>query len=592
MRLLDFAETTLRYLASLAFSDYRSRCETPSPKVEGLLERLGNRNLTFGRHLELLRVSATAIPDPLIPLPEDLPEAQTENLRRFGSALDALQAAVGGLSPGSPASAVDVATYVQRGLAGEAVNLDWWRGWERLVWYRNQVVHAGANNWPFHNEGYVEIMGPLLHQALVDLITQPAIAEAILAHPLASVTLIEQSDAGGFANWMCGEERGEWFEKEIVTEAPITDRWTSEHWHGTTASTYILSVLDGWSIRGLFWDLANGLPPVMNMRAAESTEVSSPLKEAPRRSRMVKDCEGRGTAPGTCGEFAQGILVDGTPFHVTCPINKSATVVAKLGPADKSSIIGLSEHHRKLGLAIDYTLELLDLGTVEVVVRHWSDLDIAKGMGSSTADVLSGIRAIAAAAGEELDIVTQGKLAAKVESSDGSMYPGIAAVNHKTCELIDVWDWYPEFVIVMLVPNDIVNTPSISFAGQQALASEYQNLLENMNQAIADRSIVDFARESTRSAIMNNQFLLNPYSRILSDRLEDFGALGVNVGHTGTVCGLLFANTDKGRVKASDAYLEMRRLFPDLKDVKVVTTPYCGASSGDDGGQADEARDR
>jgi L-threonine kinase len=268
-------------------------------------------------------------------------------------------------------------------------------------------------------------------------------------------------------------------------------------------------------------------------------------------------------------------------------------VVAKLRPADRSSIVGLSEHHRKLGLAIDYTIELLDLGSVEVVVRHWSDLDIAKGMGSSTADVLSGIRAIAAAAGEELDVVTQGELAAKVESSDGSMYPGIAAVNHKTCELIDVWDWYPEFVIVMLVPNDIVNTPSISFAGQQELATEYQQLLESMNQAIADRSIVDFARESTRSAIMNNQFLLNPFSRMLSDRLEDFGALGVNVGHTGTVCGLLFANTEDGRVKASDAYLEMRRLFPDLKDVKVVTTPYCGGpSSSEDGGQADEAGDR
>lgn len=276
---------------------------------------------------------------------------------------------------------------------------------------------------------------------------------------------------------------------------------------------------------------------------------------------------------------------------MTCPINKSATVVAKLRPAEKLTVIGLGEHHRKLGIAIDHTVEQLELGPVEVVVRHWSDLDIAKGMGSSTADVLSGIRAIADAAGEELDVVTQGQLAAKVESSDGSMYPGIAAVNHKTCELVKVWNWYPEFVIVMLVPEDVVNTASISFAGQEALAAEYQGLLENMSRAIDDRSIADFARESTRSAIMNNRFLLNPFSRKLSDRVEEFGALGVNVGHTGSVCGLLFANTEDGRVKASDAYLEMRRLFPDLKDVKVVTTPYCGAvPSADGGGQTGEAR--
>jgi uncharacterized protein involved in propanediol utilization len=88
-------------------------------------------------------------------------------------------------------------------------------------------------------------------------------------------------------------------------------------------------------------------------------------------------------------------------------------------------------------------------------------------MGSSTADVLAGIRAIAGAVDQELDASAEGMLAAKVESSDGSMYPGIAAVNHKTCELVKAWDWYPEFVIVMLVPHDSVDTHSISFAGQE-----------------------------------------------------------------------------------------------------------------------------
>jgi uncharacterized protein involved in propanediol utilization len=60
--------------------------------------------------------------------------------------------------------------------------------------------------------------------------------------------------------------------------------------------------------------------------------------------------------------------------------------------------------------------------------------------------------------------------------------------------------------------------------------------------------------------------------------LAEFGALGLNVGHTGTVCGLLFANDDPGREAASEASLEMSRQFPDLKDVKVVTTPYCEAA--------------
>ena len=85
----------------------------------------------------------------------------------------------------------------------------------------------------------------------------------------------------------------------------------------------------------------------------------------------------------------------------------------------------------------------------------------------------------------------------------------------------------------------------------------------------------EFAEQSTRSAVMNDEFLLNPYSRNLRSRLDEFGALGLNVGHTGTVCGLLFANTDAGRAAASEASLEVSRQFPDLKDVKVVTTAYC-----------------
>ncbi|HEY8502562.1 MAG TPA: hypothetical protein VIL21_07730, partial [Solirubrobacterales bacterium] len=336
----------------------------------------------------------------------------------------------------------------------------------------------------------------------------------------------------------------------------------------------------GWAFRGVFWDLHNGLPPAMDMRVGGADD------ERPRKSRVAGKgpqppaSEGRGTAPGTCGEFAQGVLPDGTPFHVTCPINKSTSVIAQVRPASAWSVMGLRPDHRKLGLALEYTAEELDLGAVEVVIRHSSDIDIGKGMGSSTADVLSGIRAVAAAAGVTLDAETEGRLAARVESSDGSMYPGIAAVNHKTCELIKAWDWFPEFVIVMLVPHDSVDTPSISFSGQESLAGEYEVLLAKMDDAIARRSIADFAVQSTRSADLNERFLSNPYARFLIDHLEEFNALGVNVGHTGTVCGLLFANTETGRRRASETCFAVRKKFPELKDVKVVTTPHCREASG------------
>jgi len=196
-------------------------------------------------------------------------------------------------------------------------------------------------------------------------------------------------------------------------------------------------------------------------------------------------------------------------------------------------------------------------------------------MGSSTADVLAGIRAVANAVGEILPPEIEGKLATDVESSDGTMYPGIAAVNQKTGVAIREWPWYPEFVIVMLVPHDTVLTEAIRFDGKEELAPDYQALLAAFDAAVAARSISDFAMTSTRGADLNAKYLVNPYAKMLTNRLDELGALGLNVGHTGTVCGLLYPNTQPGQERASEVCFEVSQWFTQLKDVKVVTTPQC-----------------
>jgi L-threonine kinase len=573
--LIEYGETALWYLGSLCLSDYRTRSAVPAEEVESLVGRLRNKNLTEGSVFELFRRSVEAVPDPLIPPAESFPACSLPGMGRFMAAVEAIEAAIGGLNPGTSSAALDVAFHVERGIEEAGEQSSWWGGWKALVEYRNKVAHAAPKRWPTRSDNYWKVMAPLLHDAIVDLLTHPLVSEAILDHPVASLTIVSGSGSE-YLHSVCGEDRGVWFDATIVAPERITERWRDEDWGASTASSYILDrVPTGWAFRSIFWDLHHGLPPAMDMRVAEPAESTGKGNGDPRKKSRPAVSEGRGTAPGTCGEFAQGILPDGTPFHVTCPINKSATVIAQIRPAAAWSVVGLRPDHRKLGLALEYAAEELDLNAVEVVIRHSSDIDIGKGMGSSTADVLSGIRAVAAAAGKTFDTETEGRLAARVESSDGSMYPGIAAVDHKTCALVRTWDWFPEFVIVMLVPYDTVDTPSIRFSGQEALAPEYAALLAAMDDAIARRSIADFSVQSTLSAELNERFLANPYGRYLIDHLKRFDALGVNVGHTGTVCGLLFENTERGRRSASDACFAVRKEFPELKDVKVVTTPHC-----------------
>lgn len=573
--LLDFAESSLGYLASLCLSDYRTRCAELADNVESLIERSRNKPLTMGRVLELFRASAKAMPDPLVPRADSLVAAQLDDVRQFAAAVAALEEAMDGLNPGAPPSAINVAHHVERAETEVVHGPGWWEAWQRLITYRNRVTHAaGPDRWPTGSHGYWDVMGPLLHDALVEMLAHEAVVDAVLRHPVATITLLSRGENGEFVHLVCGEERGVLFEKEVIAAMPVTERW-EESWAATTATPYILDPTpDGWSIHSPFWDLRTGLPPAMDV-GADSGGAAVAGTVVRKRTKRPRAREGRGSAAGTCGEFIQGLLLDGTRFHVTCPINMSSTVVAKLRPADEPSVIGLRDYQSKLALAIEYTVEKLGLGPQEVTIWPWSDIDVGKGMGSSTADVLAGIRAVADATDERLDVSEEGALAAKVESSDGSMYPGIAAVNHKTCEMVKAWDWYPEFAVVMLVPQASVDTPSIPFFGQDELAAEYETLLTNMDEAIAERSLPRFAEQSTRSAELNQRFLVNPYSHALSERLDEFGALGLNVGHTGTVCGLLFPNTAKGQITASEACFKVKEQFRDLKDVKVVTTPHC-----------------
>jgi L-threonine kinase len=577
--LLDFAEATIVYLASLSLSDYRTRSRELAGSVELVIERFREKPLTMGRFLDLFRASATAMADPIVPSAELLADAQFDGMRRFLAAIAAIDAAMAGLSPAAPPSALNVAHHVENAQLGAMEQADWWDCWSRLINYRNRVAHAaGPQRWPTGSDGYWEAMGPLLHEAVVDMLAHDAVVEAVLKHPVATISLLSQKESGEYAHLVCGEERGVLFEREIVAAIPVTERW-SERWAATTATSYVLDPApDGWSIHSPFWDLRTGLPPAIDVRLDSKGRVAG-ASAVRKGAKQVQPREGRGSAPGTCGEFIQGLLPDGTRFHVTCPINMSSTVVAKLRPADEMSVIGLRDHQSKLALAIEYTVDRLEIGPQEVTIWPWSDIDVGKGMGSSTADVLAGIRAVANAVGRQLDESEEGALAARVESSDGSMYPGIAAVNHKTCEMVKAWDWFPEFAIVMLVPRERVDTPSVPFTGQEELAEDYASLLANMDIAIAERSLSRFAQQSTRSAELNQRFLVNPYSRTLSKQLDELGALGLNVGHTGTVCGLLFPNTEEGQIAASEACFRVKEKFGDLKDVKVVTTPHCSASS-------------
>ncbi len=195
-------------------------------------------------------------------------------------------------------------------------------------------------------------------------------------------------------------------------------------------------------------------------------------------------------------------------------------------------------------------------------------------MGSSTADIVAGSRALAAVAGRELSPGQLARIATSVESSDRSMYPGLVAFNQKTGRLVDSFPWRPQFAIVMITPPQVFNTESADFSGKEKHGTEFDEILASLRTAAAQRDTRAFARAATRSAGINQRFVPNPYYAMLEYRAGGLGALGINVGHTGTVAGLLFDAADTSAMSAAaSASIELHRLLPAGTKVDITLTP-------------------
>jgi L-threonine kinase len=293
---------------------------------------------------------------------------------------------------------------------------------------------------------------------------------------------------------------------------------------------------------------------------------------------------GVATGAGTCGELVQGVLSDGRSFHVTCPINKGSRVALALRESRKWRVEGVPAGRQKLERAIQLTAETLAGGPYEINVEHSSELEVGKGLGSSTADIMAGARATASALGLAMDEDRFAALAASIEVSDGSMYPEIVAFDGRAGVPIRRYHWWPQFAVVVVTPAASIDTDSVDFTGQASLSAHYDRIVADLDLAVAERDGRAFARSAGESAHLNQSFVSNPWLDVLERESERLGADGINVAHTGTCLGLLFLlpattdarateETDVVRRKASSAARRLRAVLPDELRVGLAETP-------------------
>ncbi|SDF07560.1 GHMP kinase [Sporolituus thermophilus] len=251
-------------------------------------------------------------------------------------------------------------------------------------------------------------------------------------------------------------------------------------------------------------------------------------------------------APGTCGELVQG-TIDGENFLITCPVDLYSEV----------EIIGDGRPHRNVGsktlTAVRKTLQYLGHGEAQLSVRVCSDLPVGKGMASSSADISAACQAAALYVGRCLTPDEIADIALSIEPTDGLFYPGIMMIDHVHGRIRRFLGMPPALFIAVFDVGGQVDTQCFNrrsdLAGLNAAKEkQVRQALELVRRGLATGDSSLIGQGATISAIANQAILYKPCLETIIELTVRFGAVGVNVAHSGTVLGVLFPADRKAAI--------------------------------------------
>ncbi|TQF02713.1 kinase [Kitasatospora acidiphila] len=254
---------------------------------------------------------------------------------------------------------------------------------------------------------------------------------------------------------------------------------------------------------------------------------------------------GVSSAFGTFGELLQGVLPeDDGDFLVTLPVARWAS--ARFEHEVEAGELTVWPDHKKKALRLA-SMILEDSGRpLGGVLRIDSTLPEGKGLASSSADLVATARAVANALGEPMPPTRIESYLARIEPTDGVLYPSIVAFHHRSVRLRAKLGSLPSMAVVSVDEGGAVDTVAFNAIPKPFTAAdkrEYARLLDRVTGAIATRDLAEVGRVATASARMN-QTLRHKWSlEPMVDICKTVGGLGVVVGHSGTTLGILLDTT-------------------------------------------------
>lgn len=251
--------------------------------------------------------------------------------------------------------------------------------------------------------------------------------------------------------------------------------------------------------------------------------------------------QGTARAPGTCGELAQG-KINGMNFLVTCPVDMYSVANVKLNTGGR---IEADRNLYKVRTAVEKTLQFLDRPGLGAEVQISSSIPCGKGMASSSADIAAACAAVGAALGNYLTPAEIADIALSIEPTDGVMFPGIAVFDHVEGSMCRVLGNAPDLEIAVVDLGGTIDTLRFNANAELEMMNRLKEnkvaaALEKIEKGIALDDARLVGEGATDSALAHQKILYKHELPRLIQICRQFGGVGINIAHSGTVVGLLF----------------------------------------------------
>ncbi len=240
-------------------------------------------------------------------------------------------------------------------------------------------------------------------------------------------------------------------------------------------------------------------------------------------------------APGTCGEYIQGLYC-GEPCLISSPIDLFSKAVITQG-SGKHNLLPKSRRALKL-FCKSYGIPSEALSSIDFYVS--STIPQKKGMASSTADVAAVLAAAAAYFRVALSEDSLAQLCTRVEPSDNLMYARLNLFSHYTAEVFDRFDACLHAAVFLIDFKQEVDTVALGRNAEYRKSEEaFLPCIQNFIEGTTMGNLEKVGRAVTLSARLNQSVLYKPWLEAVIRASELSNGYGVMIGHSGSIAGVL-----------------------------------------------------